>query len=61
MPKREDSEGRGRPDENELAKRYGQIGIKAVAAAARSENNKNSAQSGRTGDGPQNSDDQRGK
>ena len=42
MPKREDIEGRGRPDENELAKRYGQIGIKAVAAAARSENNKNS-------------------
>ena len=43
MPKREDIEGRGRPDENELAKRYGQIGIKAVAAAARSENNENTA------------------
>lgn len=57
MPKTEDIEGRGRPDKNELAKRYGQIGIKAVAAAARSENNKNSPQSGRTETGPQKSDE----
>ena len=57
MPKREDSEGKGRSDENELAKRYGQIGIKAVAAAARSENTKNSPQSGGTETGPQKSDE----
>ncbi len=38
MPKTEDIEGRGRPDKNELAKRYGQIGIKAVAAAEPSVN-----------------------
>ena len=59
MPKKEDIEGRGRPDENELAKRYGQIGIKAVAAAARSKNNKNSPQSGRTQGAPRKGDDQR--
>ena len=61
MPKREDIEGRERPDETELAKRYGQIGIKAVAAAVGSENNKNSPQSGRTETGPRKSEDQRGE
>jgi hypothetical protein len=61
MPKREEIEGRGRPDQTELAKRYGQIGIKAVAAAVRSENNKNSPQSGRTETGPQKSDEGEGK
>lgn len=60
MPKREDIEGRRRPDEHELTKRYGQIGIKAVAAAAQSEYNKNSPQSGRTEGSPRKSDDQRG-
>ncbi len=59
MPKREDIEGRGRPDENELAKRYGQIGIKSVAAAVRSQKSATSPQSGRTETGPQKSNDQR--
>ncbi len=38
MPKREDINGRWRPDENELVKRYRQIGIKSVAAAVLPEN-----------------------
>jgi hypothetical protein len=61
MPKREDIEDSGRPDKNELAKQYGQIGIKAVAAAARSENNKNSPQSGRTEMEQRKGEDQRGE